>query len=233
MDLRFNPSPRISTLAMPGVAAGVCIVIDDALADPAAWIAQAAAGPLAPPPYPYPGLVLDAPELADRQAAFFARHALRPLGARQLIAGNARWSLVTTPPEQLKPVQWQCHADLPSTPTDQLIAASVLYLFEDANLGGTSFYVPRRPMAELDTMIVDSLRLDGERFAAQYGVTCGYQTESNAWYEQVLQVPAAFNRMIVYDATIFHSGQIDHPELLSTDPQLGRLTLNGFFRSWR
>ena len=227
MDLSFNPSPRVSTLALRG---GVCLVIDDALLNPAAWVAHAASERLTPPPYPYPGLVADAPALAERQADFVAQHALPCLGVRQLLAGNARWSLVTTPPEQLQPVQWQCHVDLPSTPADQLIAASVLYLFEDPRQGGTSFYVPRRPAAELDAMILDSLKLDGQRFAAQHGVARGYMTGSNTWYEQVLQVPAVFNRMILYDATVFHSGQIEHPELLSTDPQRGRLTLNGFFR---
>lgn len=230
MALSFNPSPRVSSLALPG---GQCLVIDDALLNPSDWIAHAASERLAPPPYPYPGLIADAPALAERQADFVAQHALPRLGVQCLLAGNARWSLVTTPPAQLQPVQWQCHVDLPSTPPDQLIAASVLYLFDDPRQGGTSFYMPRRPTAELDAMIADSLRLDADRFTAQHGVARGYMTGSNAWYEQVLHVPAAFNRMIIYDATVFHSGQIDHPELLSVDPQRGRLTLNGFFRFQR
>ncbi|MFY8123555.1 MAG: DUF6445 family protein [Silanimonas sp.] len=35
--------------------------------------------------------------------------------------------------------------------------------------------------------------------------------------------------MIVYSGTVFHSGEIAHPERLSDDPAIGRLTINGFF----
>jgi len=42
-------------------------------------------------------------------------------------------------------------------------------------------------------------------------------------------VPARWNRMIFYAGTIFHSGEIAHPQLLTDDPRTGRLTLNGFF----
>jgi hypothetical protein len=54
-------------------------------------------------------------------------------------------------------------------------------------------------------------------------------TASNAFFEKVATVPARWNRMIFYTGTIFHSGEIVHPQLLSDDPRTGRLTLNGFF----
>ena len=56
-----------------------------------------------------------------------------------------------------------------------------------------------------------------------------YPTKSNTFFEKMASVPAAFNRAIFYDGTIYHSGDIRHPELLSADPQQGRLTVNAFF----
>jgi len=35
--------------------------------------------------------------------------------------------------------------------------------------------------------------------------------------------------LIFYDGGQFHSGHIDHPELLTDDARRGRLTFNGFF----
>ena len=36
------------------------------------------------------------------------------------------------------------------------IGASVLYLFKDPALGGTNFFVPRRPQAEIDLLVHES-----------------------------------------------------------------------------
>ena len=121
------------------------------------------------------------------------------------------------------------HVDQLASSPEQSIAASVLYLFDDPALGGTAFYRPKRPAAELLPMIEDSSRLPPAEFSAKHGVAPGYMTESNDWYEKVASVPAAYNRLIVYSGTVFHSGEIAHPERLSDDPAIGRLTINGFF----
>jgi hypothetical protein len=78
-------------------------------------------------------------------------------------------------------------------------------------------------------LLVDAQELGNAEFGARYGVEPGYMTRSNAHFEQVAQVPAAWNRMIFYNGGAFHSAQIEHPDLLSDDPRRGRLTLNGFF----
>ncbi len=52
---------------------------------------------------------------------------------------------------------------------------------------------------------------------------------SNAYFDCVARVPPAWNRMILYDAGFFHSGDIGRPDLLTSDPATGRLTLNCFF----
>ena len=78
-------------------------------------------------------------------------------------------------------------------------------------------------------MLADAAALDPPVFRTKYGLPGGYMTASNAWFEKVLTVPARFNRLIVYEGTLFHSGEIAHPELLDADPRRGRLSLNGFF----
>ena len=46
-------------------------------------------------------------------------------------------------------------------------------------------------------------------------------------------MPAGWNRLILYDAGFFHSGDIGRPQALTSDPTTGRLTLNGFFSCTR
>jgi hypothetical protein len=224
----FNPLPRVSRVPLPQ---GDCIVIDEVLRDPEAWVRWAAEQAFAPPSgYPYPGLVLPAPAaLGERLTDCFAQHARSLLGARRTLDATVRFSLLTTAPQDLEPLQWQCHRDRISTDPTLLFAASVLYLFCDPALGGTSFYVPRRSPAETDRLVADSMQLGREAFAARWGVTPGYMSGTNDHFERIARVPAAFNRMIVYDGSVFHSADVDSPQALSAQAQHGRLTLNAFF----
>lgn len=225
----FNPTPAISTLALPGGHA--VVVIDDMLLDPAGLVAWAREQPFQPPDgFPYPGVVSGAPQhLSDRFADHFAQHARTRLGARRTLAHDVRLSMVTTPPAQLDPRQWQCHRDRVSMDPATLYVASVLYLFHDPALGGTSFYVPRQSLAATDRIIIDSQKLAADQFSARYGLVPGYMDGSNAYFECVARVPPAWNRMILYDAGFFHSGDIGRPDLLTSDPATGRLTMNCFF----
>jgi hypothetical protein len=93
-------------------------------------------------------------------------------------------------------------------------------------MGGTSFYRPRRH-PEIDHLLHRGTwkrRLQPrDRRAPQY--YNGDATTSKSW----AACPPNGTR-IFYDATIFHSGQIGAPELLSADPATGRLTINAFIR---
>jgi len=140
-----------------------------------------------------------------------------------------RLSMVCTPPGRLEPRQWQCHRDRVSMDPSVLYVGSVLYLFRDPALGGTSFYAPRQSPAATDRIVADSQLLDAARFSERYGLAAGYMDGGNAYFDCVARVPAAWNRMILYDAGFFHSGDIGRPDRLTTDPATARLTLNGFF----
>ena len=224
----FNPKPQLQRVPlMPGHDA---VVIDNALANPEGvrdWAAGQAFGP--PIGYPYPGHVCAVPEEMEyRIADFFAQHLRQHLGARRTLDLVSRLSVIDTPPAQLAPVQWLCHRDrVADEGSGLLFAASVLYLFDDAALGGTSFYRPRESMAAAEVVVAASQRLDAHEFASRYNLQPGYMAGSNAIFERTAQVPAAWNRLIFYDGGQFHSADVD-PARLEADPMRGRLTLNSF-----
>ncbi len=227
----FNPRPRIEVLPIDGAHA--CYVIDDALLHAEQLVAYAVAHrenfALAPH-NAYPGVELRMPDdFSIRLEDFFRQHVRSRLGARRTLRMYSRLAMATLPSAALQPRQWICHRDRMAFASNQCIAASVLYLFHDATLGGTGFFLPKQQASEIDLMIHESGALEPGAFARKYGVAAGYLTASNAHFEQVLAVPARWNRLIFYDGDVFHTSDIHAPEKLSDDPRNGRLTLNGFF----
>lgn len=227
----FNPAPRIQTVPIHG--RHVCHVIDDALLDPDALVDYAAAhaGEFAESGHnAYPGPELRMPDAFSAQLdEFFTAHLRRAFDVRRTERMYSRLAITATPPEQLAPIQSICHIDRFAVEARQRIVASVLYLFRDERLGGTGFYGPKHPPETIMPMIADAEHIDAETFRVRYGIDTGYMTESNAWFQKITSIPARYNRIIFYEGTLFHSGEIAHPELLSRDPRVGRLSLNGFF----
>jgi len=227
----FNPRPQVQVLPITDEHA--CYVIDDVLLEPELLRARAVAmrDRFEMAPYnAYPGLELRMPDdFSQRLDDYFRLHVRTRLGARRTLRRYSRLALATLDPQDLQPAQCICHRDRLGLSAGQRVAASVLYLFDDAALGGTSFYLPTRPAAETAQLLRDSGALDAAAFAAKYGIARGYMTGPNDWFEQALSVPAKWNRLIFYDGGLFHSGDIHHPERLDPDPARGRLTLNGFF----
>lgn len=227
----FNPAARVHELPLHD--GHVCVVMDDALAEPARLVDLACryredfreVGYNA-----YPGPQLPLPETFTAQlVAQFDRVARARLGARRTLHAHSRLALVTAAPGQLAPAQRLPHRDRLQGPGAGLIAASVLYLFEDDRLGGTAFYRPRRSAAETDALLADAQRLAPAEFDARHALPQGYMDAGNAWFERTAVVPPRYNRLIFYRGHLFHSGQIPAPERLSADPARGRLSLNGFF----
>ena len=146
-----------------------------------------------------------------------------------MLDANGRLSLLTRLPAQLEPRQWICHRDRLRVAPGRIALASVLYLFQDESLGGTSLYRPRQDAAFTDRLVHDSCTLAPADFSGKYALRQQYMTGPNAYFEEVLSLPAKWNRLLLYDGMVFHSGTIRHPERLCDDPLNGRLSLNGFF----
>lgn len=227
----FNPRPRIESVEIaPGQQAHV---IDDVLLNPEALVdlaVQHRAQFQRPAGYAYPGVEWwMPPDFAGRLDDFFRIHIRRLLGGRRTLAMSCRLSMVDFAPHELAPRQWSCHRDVNDVHPGQCAAASVLYLFHEPALGGTSFYRPKRPPAEIDRLVRDAVAMDGAAFTQRHGVAPGYMAGSNDHFERTASLPARWNRMVFYDGTVFHSGDIGSPQALVADPRAGRLTLNGFF----
>lgn len=226
----FNPRPRVEVLDLaPGLR---CVVLDDVLLEPETLVDFAGRLELeAPEGNLYPGGVAGlSAEFDTRLRDFFWQHARAPLGLRRCQAAWVRLSMATTPPALLQPLQWLCHRDrIDDDAPEALFAASVLYLFRNPALGGTRFFAPRCGPEVLAALYRDAQTLAPAEFSARHGIPPGYPAAESPYFDCVATVPAAWNRMIVYDGGSHHCAAIDHPELLSDDPATGRLTVNGFF----
>ena len=231
----FNPRPRIERvpIAASGIGQDAAWVIDDVLQQPEALRQHAVAHRhrfIAAPHNAYPGLEWQLDEAVNAPLAeFFMQHVRGLLDARRTLSMYSRLSLATLQPQQLRPLQRLCHRDRFGTVEGQGVAACVIYLFDAPALGGTSFYRPRRPVADIDADIRRWNTLTDEAFTREIGADPAYLSASNAHFEHMLTVPAAWNRAVFYDGGQFHSSHITDPALLSADPARGRLTLNGFF----
>lgn len=140
---------------------------------------------------------------------------------------QAWYSIVTTPPADLAPIQRLPHVD----GTDPTQIAMMLYLHRTAH-GGTAFFRHRSTGLEALTasdypQYAAALRAD----VARTGLPpSAYTTDGAPHFERTHVVPGHFNQAVFYRGNILHSGVIDNDAPLSADPCEGRLTINAFFR---
>lgn len=233
--LIFNPQPQIREIPLGN--GQVCCVIDDVLANPEAWVEQAVryrAAFLEAPGNAYPGIELPVPAAVNEALiGYFSTYVNRRFGIRRITRSYSRLSMVTKRPEQLRPIQCFCHRDGTYVPAGKRMLASVLYLFPDEALGGTTLYRPIRPDVEIAALQRDAEQIPFAAFSGKYGIQPGYMTGGNDWFEPLLNVPARWNRMVIYDGMVFHSADIHLPERMNDDPRSGRLSLNGFYTGRR
>jgi uncharacterized protein DUF6445 len=231
----FNPHATVEVVRFD--ERNFCLVIDDALLEPEQQLQYAATHRQEFRPVDfnaYPGTYLKAPAALIRELCdLFLRSVRRYFNARRGVDVHCRFSMVTLAPRALSPIQWLCHRDDVRVPANLSMQASVLYLYHDPRLGGTSFYAPARPAAETDALFNDARRLAPDAFTRKYGIGHGFMRKTNEYFHLLGNIPARWNRLIFYDGGMLHSGEISAPELLSEDPLAGRLTLNGFFTSTR
>jgi len=227
----FNPNLSMNRVALSDGRSYV--VVDNILREPEQVVAHAVARRAdfsQEVSHYYPGPELRLPQGAHGAfEAFFSQTIRGQLGGRRTRSTTCRMSMVTRKPEDLEPFQRIPHVDGGPLQPGEGNFAMVLYLFEDERLGGTSFFRPRVDAATLSTMMARAQHMDRDAFSSLIDSAPAYPTKTNAYFEKMATVPAAFNRAVFYDGSIYHSGDIRHPELLSADPEKGRLTINAFF----
>jgi hypothetical protein len=173
----------------------------------------------------------------DDQAAFaYARKTCEDAGP--FIAGafdvdefdlvEASFSIVTSVPGELRPVQRAPHFDS----TDQNYFALLHYLRVPPG-SGTAFYrqrstgIERVTDANLETFVRTA-----QADAAALRPDSGYIHGSDDYFEQIGSVDAVADRLIIYQGSLLHSGIVPEGMRFSSDPREGRLTANLFVRGY-
>lgn len=227
----FNPHPDVTQVALGDRA--TCFVIDNALLEPERlrdWATARRDAFREVDFNAYPGVYHIPPNtLGKALNAYYHAHIEPRFDVRGLLQMESRLAMVTRPAKSLQPMQCLCHSDQAGSPDRYRILATVLYLFEDPSLGGTRFYQPAVDAQAIRDLFRDSSTMSPQEFARVHGIEPGYMRGSNDFFTQIGEVPARWNRMIVYDGNILHSGDIGDDRRLTDDPASGRLTYNGFF----
>lgn len=140
---------------------------------------------------------------------------------------QAWYSLVTTPPAALIPMQRFPHVD--GTDPDQL--AMMLYLHH-TDQGGTGFFRHRRTgLSALNGATYPQYSAALEQDVREHGLpAAAYVTDGAPFFDLEYSSDGAFNQAVFYRGNLLHSGLIHNPAQLSPDPTKGRLTINAFFR---
>ena len=223
----FNPRPVVTQVPLGHGHA--CIVIDDALVAPERLPAFADAYRedfQAAPPAVFPGLQLRMPEDFTQLLHDVLRdHARRALGVRRVLRSASRLSLLTVPADRLPPSQWLPHR-LRASEVDQCVVCAELFLFTDATLGGTHFFLPTVSPQQVAQIEHDAHALSPEDFSRRHAVPAGYpDIATTTCFTHTATVPARWNRLLLYDGGVFRAPALPRPARLHADPRHGRLTL--------
>lgn len=225
MDL--HPDIRFQKLTI-GAERAPLLVIDNFVADADALVAGAATKQLELSSRFYPGVRAKAPlsyqqligsRLRDVLSEFF------DIKGTSVRFSMCHFSLVTTPAQNLQPLQRIPHVD--SLGRNGL--ASIHYLFR-ANLGGTAFYRHRKTGFEFidETRQEAYFRCLQNEIEGQDAPPAAYIDGDTPIFQQVLAQEGVFNRMLVYRRNSLHSGNITRDFVPDTNPLTGRLSINSF-----
>lgn len=138
---------------------------------------------------------------------------------------EAYYSLVTTRPAELRPIQRLPHFD--GVERERL---ALLHFLSTDQASGTAFYRHRSTGFES----VDAARYPGfaaavERDAALHGLPePAYIGGDTPLYEQIASFEGRFNRMLAYRGHALHCAFLPDGMSFSADPCHGRLTVNTF-----
>jgi len=178
----------------------------------------------------YPGVRAPAPATYLNERADLLKRVLIEVfdmtNGAELVESN--FSLVTTPPEQLSPIQRLPHFD--SLDRGRL---ALLHYLGGPDQGGTAFY--RHRSTGFETLSEErhspyAQKLQSEVTAAG-GVPAGYFCGDSPLFEKIGEIQALPNRMAIYRGVTLHSGVIPDGFPFDPDPRTGRLTINTFLQA--
>ena len=227
--LRLHPQCAVSTLRV-GAEQRPVIVVDNFLDSPEVLIDYAAESAFdGVSDAFYPGFRAIIPQIYCFAIRAFLGAVIGEvfgLPAANVTGELSHFSLVTTPPRALKPVQRVPHYD--TTNPKQL---AVLHYLCEAAHGGTSFYRHRRTRFEFvdETRVRAYAAALAPELAALDAEPAQYINGDDARFERTHSFPAAFNRVLMYQSINLHSADIGAAFPFGSNPCQGRLTANSFF----
>ena len=211
---------RVGDEGIPVVIIDDFVPRTDLLSDDAAMLNFAPMG------VHYPGIrAVVAPALVQRFVDPLAPLIAEVFGVRDCRVVDALYSLVTTPPAALTPIQRLPHFD--GVEPERL---ALLHFLGGAHGSGTAFYRHRATGFETVTAarLPDYQRtLDGE-IRAQGIPDAAYIAGDTDMFEQIGLFEGRYNRALLYPSNALHCARIPGDLNLSGDPATGRLTVNTF-----
>jgi Family of unknown function (DUF6445) len=225
-----NESTQVTSVSTQGSERQPVIVIDKFVPDPARFIDDAAMLSFKPiGPY-YPGIRAVVPAGLVAQSLESVTGLIADVfGVALPFASVESWySLVTTPPEVLAPIQRLPHFDS----VDPGRIAVLHYLSRNA-AGGTSFFRHRGTDFEsVDANREASYRAAIDADVARLGLPePAYIAGDTPMFERIAHYETRFNRAIIYRGNTVHCADIPAGMVMSRDPALGRLTVNSFIQA--
>ena len=215
------------TLELIGEERQPVIIIDDFVPAPAALRAKAEALTYQPMGRHYPGLRAEvSPEDVAAYLMPVEELITQTFGfARGIEVVSAGYSIVTTPPSQLTPIQRLPHFD--GLEGERI---ALLHFLGGADQGGTAFYRHRSTgfetisperHAHYDAML--------HRDVVQHGLPApSYISGDTPIYQQIARFAARPNRALIYRGHSLHCADLPAGLDLSPDPKRARLTVNTF-----
>ena len=146
-------------------------------------------------------------------------------GYKQIAIADAFYSLVTTQPTALTPIQRIPHFD--GVEPERL---ALLHYLAPEVLGGTAFY--RHRATSFESVTPNRLQqyrqtLDAD-LAREGAPEPAYIARDTAMFEQIARFDGPFNRAILYRSNSLHCAWLPSGTAFDADPRSGRLTLNTF-----
>ena len=174
----------------------------------------------------YPGVrAVVAPALVRRFVDPLAPLIAEIFGVRDCRVVDALYSLVTTPPEALTPIQRLPHFD--GVEPERL---ALLHFLGGAQGSGTAFYRHRATGFETVTagrLTAYERALENE--VRDHGVPdAAYITGDTDIFDEIGLFEGRYNRALLYPSNVLHCARIPVALNLSGDPAAGRLTVNTF-----
>lgn len=225
-ELDVHPDMQIRVERV-GAEQSPVLIIDNLVDKPQALIEYATFGrPLAPPTDMYPGLRAPAPRSylsVLRKGLTAALNSAFNLPNLEIHSAISYMCVVTTPRDQMQPVQCMPHID-GDAPNN---FSSVHYLCSD-KYEGTSMYRHRRTGYEIIADFRHSRYrevLDGELREKPWTVQ-DYINGDTEMFERIASLKPAFNRAVFYRSNALHSADIGADFAFDPDPRTGRFSVN-------